>query len=902
MAASSRNDLFLRALRLEKWLEQAEDCLSPYLEKKVLIVSLVGKDSLTRSKGEDLNDLLRMDVFPRWTDSEDTMSIQAYFCLDNNAIFLVMNGYSDFTHLQKVFASNQDKNFFEKMAESEEMQVRLLHFLCIFSHLIVFVESSTRFDISLSDTLSNVNKIRKNVRESVSEKLEEISNEATEWIREGRLALPRILFAFQRNIIRNELGYVKKREICDKLEHNLESQIYSILKCYRLVEQSSGDSLGYVPENDAFVSVMQPVLVNVNPLSDILQIALGKEIAEDGDDKAEKTPTFTRFLRSHIDSLRSSKSKIYEIPKLELWVKYARALLDLIKPDSEMLTRKLLNQYVNRQLQFMKMINAKHIKEAIARYTGTSTFGKGKAIADRNRSQVVFTKAEHDEKVAMAIAYLDAVLIGDREEAVAQVRSACDNLWQGGMRGCEQVSMTGNRCQLKVHPTVGDASVDPSAWEMHSNDITYLSTCSCGRRQAVRRDPFTLKEANYDFYFENKVFTCCAGLEKHVFAVLEDDDTDAEKGLWEANDNWDEGEGGGSNPLFPVSAAMSRDRHHSDGENRAAEVDEEEGTGSDTGEDTVSNAEPEPIESSSQSSQDDDVHYRNTRSYLDDEAVSFVKNPHTKLDEAAIAFEARLKKLRAKKIPFLEGVPHSLSPALPPLFPSWTLTCIGPNNYYTHSYGLRDQPNLKLGGEYLYPVTVQLEVDPVIWDRDMQYVQAVEGVSSRAPPRKARRLPAEIEKVKLFVGMEYECPRGHRFFVAENGEPLRLPKNSNARTAMSRESDDQFLRCDFPLRRQCTCRKLPVQTAQLMRVHVVTPKAPITVTIQPVVELPGQEGHFGTGEAPLQLSWARYYILQLPFIYSGPAGVWIPPVGVERVGTFKGNAIQVKYVPMLSRR
>ncbi|KAE9417678.1 hypothetical protein Angca_004274, partial [Angiostrongylus cantonensis] len=113
-----------------------------------------------------------------------------------------------------------------------------------------------------------------------------------------------------------------------------------------------------------------------------------------------------------------------------------------------------------------------------------------------------------------------------------------------------------------------------------------------------------------------------------------------------------------------------------------------------------------------------------------------------------------------------------------------------------------------------------------------------------------------------------------------------------------RESDDEFLHCDFPLRRQCTCRKLPVQAAQLMRIHVVTPKAPITVTIQPAVELPGQEGCFGTGEAPLQLSWARYYILQLPFIYSGPSGVWIPPVGVERVGTFKKDAIQVKYIPM----
>ncbi|WKX95334.1 hypothetical protein Q1695_012075 [Nippostrongylus brasiliensis] len=746
-ALSSPAHSFLKALRLEKWLEQAEDFLSPYLEKKVVVVTLVGKDSLTRAKGEDLNEFLRLDAFPRWTDEDITMSIQAFYCLDNNAIFLMLNGYNDFENLREVFSASSDKNFFEKLARSEELQVRLLHFLCIFSHLLVFVESSTRFDISLSDMLSSVNRIRKNMRETISEMLEEVSKEAPEWIREGRIACPRILFAFQRNIIRSELGYVKKREICDKLEHNLESQIYSVLKCYKLVDQSAGDSFCSIPENDAFVNIMQPVSVNVNPLADILDIALGKESTEDSDEKTEKTSSFTRFLRIHIEAVRACKTKLYDIPKLELWVKYARTLIDIINMDSEILTRKLLNQYVNRQLQFMRMLNAKHIKEAIARYTGTPGFSKTKALAERPRSQVVFTKAEHDEKVAVAIGYLDAVLVGDRDEAVAQVRAACDNLWQGGMRGCEQISMTGNRCQLKVHPTIGDASVDPSQWQMHSNDVTYLSTCSCGRRQAVRRDPFTLKEANYDFYFENKVFSCCAGLEKHVFAVLEDDDSDVEKGLWAANDNWAGEEGPRSNPLFPVSSAMPRDHQNLAEEGHPSGGEEEEGTGSDSGgEDSVNNAEPDVLESSSQSSQDDDVRYKDIRSYLDDEAVSFVKNPHTKLDEAAVAFEARLKKLRSKQIPFLEGVPHSLSPTLPPLFPSWTLTCIGPNSYYTHSYGLRDQPNLKLGGEYLYPVTVQLEVDPVVWERDMQYVQAVEGVSSRAPQRKTRRLPSEIEK------------------------------------------------------------------------------------------------------------------------------------------------------------
>lgn len=90
---------------------------------------------------------------------------------------------------------------------------------------------------------------------------------------------------------------------------------------------------------------MQPVSVNVNPLSDILQIALGEEVNDEADEKAESNffqvkhvsrflgsvsfswehlifiilerisgiPSFTRFLRMQLDALRTEKSKIYEV-------------------------------------------------------------------------------------------------------------------------------------------------------------------------------------------------------------------------------------------------------------------------------------------------------------------------------------------------------------------------------------------------------------------------------------------------------------------------------------------------------------------------------------------------------------------------------------------------------------
>ena len=129
-------------------------------------------------------------------------------------------------------------------------------------------------------------------------------------------------------------------------------------------------------------------------------------------------------------------------------------------------------------------------------------------------------------------------------------------------------------------------------------------------------------------------------------------------------------------------------------------------------------------------------------------------------------------------------------------------------------------------------------------------------------------------KVKLFVGFDYECPRGHRFFVDAGGEPLVLPKvkhfNSpftlcpcqghSAREQACRDAGQNIMGADLPLRRQCTCRKMPNQVAQLMKIHIVTPKSPVSVTIDPKIFIPNQEGYYCTGEPPLKLAWAKFVL------------------------------------------
>ena len=66
--------------------------------------------------------------------------------------------------------------------------------------------------------------------------------------------------------------------------------------------------------------------------------------------------------------------------------------------------------------------------------------------------------------------------------------------------------------------------------------------------------------------------------------------------------------------------------------------------------------------------------------------------------------------------------------------------------------------------------------------------------------------------------------------------------------------------------------------AQLMRIHVVTPKAPVKILFNPVV-IPcpdGPEFHPGW-KIPPEMPVHSYWILRLPFIYCGKEGSHLPP-------------------------
>lgn len=56
----------------------------------------------------------------------------------------------------------------------------------------------------------------------------------------------------------------------------------------------------------------------------------------------------------------------------------------------------------------------------------------------------------------------------------------------------------------------------------HSSGVVFVSTCNCGRTQGHREDPYTVRQANYEFYeIIGKSCTACVKLENVNFPTFQ---------------------------------------------------------------------------------------------------------------------------------------------------------------------------------------------------------------------------------------------------------------------------------------------------------------------------------------------------------------------------------------------
>ncbi|CAH1122260.1 unnamed protein product [Ceutorhynchus assimilis] len=222
-----------------------------------------------------------------------------------------------------------------------------------------------------------------------------------------------------------------------------------------------------------------------------------------------------------------------------------------------------------------------------------------------------------------------------------------------------------------------------------------------------------------------------------------------------------------------------------------------------------------------------------------DEAVSVLPDksvPHTPA-----------KKGQTSTMEHLPGMLTLTSqPGLRPLFSSWAVTRLGPSSMYNHKFGLSysAHPGFLKSTNYLLP-----------WEIAFAFSHAWPAVGKYPPDKHGRPITC-----KVFIGVEYECSYGHRFMLSAPDKMLKV-----APGCMVKETGNAIADSDLPLYFLCTCQ--PGKMAQLMRLHVVTPKAEIFCSFNPRVQPGAGAPIFISCERRIRLAKSSYWVMRLPFAY-----------------------------------
>ncbi|KAJ2947264.1 hypothetical protein O0L34_g16976 [Tuta absoluta] len=225
---------------------------------------------------------------------------------------------------------------------------------------------------------------------------------------------------------------------------------------------------------------------------------------------------------------------------------------------------------------------------------------------------------------------------------------------------------------------------------------------------------------------------------------------------------------------------------------------------------------------------------------------------------------------------YLPGMLHlSSPPGLLPAFSSWSLVMVGPSSLYSHSMGLPEhlQPGFLPHTNYLLPwdCAVRMDVGAAMWRT------ASRGGGAGSRGGKGAQ-PHHNLTVKIFIGFEYECPRGHRLMMASPDTVV----SGGAGNTISSGAGAKLAATDMPLCVPCLCRAhgsssgAVATPSYLTRIHVVTPKAPVHVTLDPRAQpVPGGPTFVPQppDSAPLKLSPSAYWVLRLPFVYADERGL-----------------------------
>uniref|UniRef100_A0A336LT62 Nonsense-mediated mRNA decay factor SMG8 n=1 Tax=Culicoides sonorensis TaxID=179676 RepID=A0A336LT62_CULSO len=745
---------------------------------------------------------------------------------------------------------------------------RILLFALQICHIIVMVEPGPCFDASYLSLFKSIKIIReKYVLKFLPKMLKNVPS--MRFLEsEGRICSPRVLFLFESSLqdYENDLDWLK-------IEEAMEEHIYQLLRNEFIITNNSSMSLFSIPRKRRFVyyakdhpgKFSDPVETTLDLFMSMLDGTWNPEMIQDEirpykgfakswncDNKTEtysdtKKKRFRSLIQEHVkealthgfdDNLSKYRGKgNFSLPNLKQWLEGFKLLhkifiqnpidVNFEANDSDYaafienfhgiidIDERFFEDSCQKGLEF----GLSTYKEGLAPYYGFD-------IHEKRKSDALEAFAN----------YARGPLFDSYYE---KLKDTCESIWFNGKQACEILSLRGNPCIMAKH--------EPKDPDEHSSGVVYISACNCGKIQGNRADPYTVKQANYDFY-QTLALSCpnCLKVEKFRFPVFEPSVNDFKAAAAAAGLKLKSlGEFHESQGVTPELADAVTSMHLSGSQKTQSQDDL---------------SLPESLGSN--------ISNKSEVQEEDDEIVIKIgeKAPESNIERQISTTE------------YLASMVQINSPmGVLPQYPSFSLVCIGPSSIYSHNTGLPEstQSGFLSNSNYLLP-----------WERKIR-LEHQQSWAERYERTRLRRKhggntatnDGQNFNLKIFVGCEYECQRGHRFFLSS---PTTILKGSQG---IVRDSGSKIVTNDMPLYFPCPCRSQKPFVSQLMRVHIVTPKAPVNVIIEPKIKL-NVSGTtkmnnliFTTGiPDPIKLSQSTYWVLRLPYIYESENGPIMPPM------------------------
>jgi len=860
-------------------------------------VAFFGKSPLAHrsGKGAVLDEVLARPMF--YPESEDGImsSIEGYIDPDRDTIFLHMKSWTD-SHSFAVKCREAEEYIDQKgilafWSSKRYEQARAALVLFHLCHILVCCLPGHSFDLSYVHLFKSLDNLRNKLQPAISTLLRSMGEQVKvprDWASQGRPASPRLLFLFLSAplALRGDRGVRDERKDAKphrhppikRLEYSLEDQIYRILRKARIITNVAANSLFAVPANQEFVYVetggqgtaMDPEAATLNTLLSLLG---GQDVDLIADNQGpyyhqhlteERRPKrcFSNFLKHHINvgferGFQDNISKhggvnsgerlgppLWEMPTLSDWIVVADKIYEFLTveltsdqghPHCEAMMT--LRDDLETEIMFSELRCKKILPTAMAAY--------------KEGLPQHYTQEYHQAKLLAAMSLYSMQARGPASEKLAEVLAAeCLAYWQAGRQMCEELSLTGNHCTARRHTVPGtkeenSGKVLPSM--PHSSGVQYIAACNCGKKQANREDPFTLVDANFNFY-QGLELDCCKDLEHISFPEHSPVKTGGLKDIrLDAKED----------KVEKIGKGEQARKTSSEMENHI-ETNTEEGERSDT------------------PAQDDAAIILEVLEHLHIEPAGTGKSP----SKVAMLLASRSQQ---------DALPHmktlNSASGSKPEFSSWSLVCMGSSHLYSHSSGLGQQPGFISSAKFLLPWEVPLSkaTRPQL---EAKWPSILENHAKRASLRSPDEPAEDKITVKVFIGFEYECPRGHRFMVSAPDRPMKS-------SSTMREAANKLVASDLPLYMACPCRLTKPPVAQLTRIHVVTPKAPVWITINPQVQPSPGGPVFITGwEAPHKLAINSYWVLRLPYVYWGEGGAHLPPTAPPTTENPSGSLLK----------